>query len=247
MKTMIYVMVILISTMLNYPPDFLTEQKKYERVRTCIAEKEETIKLKLQEKALSLDNFHVLFVAYKDNDELAVYVKKKSEKSYELLTTYKICARSGQLGPKRKSGDGQVPEGFYYVNRFNPQSSFYVSLGLNYPNEADRKKSTATNLGGDIFIHGSCVTIGCMPMTDEKIKEIYLYAIHAKNNGQAKIPVYVFPYKMTDTNQITYREKYKEDKNLTDFWNNLKPGYDKFLNEKKELNFLVNAKGDYQF
>lgn len=68
-----------------------------------------------------------------------------------------------------------------------------MSLGLNYPNLSDRKKSKATNLGGDIFIHGDCVTIGCLPMTNELIKEIYLYAIYAKNNGQEKIPVYIFP------------------------------------------------------
>lgn len=238
--------IVILITLLSQT-DFLSEQKKYARVRTCISEKEETVKYALHQKGIALNNMNILFVAYKDDDELELYAKEKKDATYNLLTTYKICSRSGTLGPKRKSGDSQVPEGFYHINRFNPQSNFYVSLGLNYPNDSDKKKSTAANLGGDIFIHGSCVTIGCLPMTDDIIKEIYLYAIYAKNNGQLKIPVYVFPYKMTDANQVAYGEKYKENSNLLIFWNNLKIGYDKFIKEKKELNPRVDAKGDYQF
>lgn len=226
---------------------FLAEQKKYERVRTAIKEKEDVISKKLKENALTISDFNMLLVAYKDSDELEIYAKKKNEKTYIKLTTYEICSRSGELGPKRKQGDNQVPEGFYNIDRFNPTSNFYISLGLNYPNQADRKKSNAANLGGDIFIHGSCVTIGCMPMTDDKIKEIYLYAIHAKNNGQTKIPVYVFPFRMTDANYITYKSKNRDNKILIDFWANLKQGYDKFVAEKKEINFKVETNGNYVF
>jgi murein L,D-transpeptidase YafK len=151
------------------------------------------------------------------------------------------------LGPKREEGDYQVPEGFYYIDRFNPASSYYLSLGINYPNLSDRRKSTATNPGGDIFIHGSCVTIGCIPMTDDKIKEIYLYAINAKNNGQNKIQVYIFPFRMTDQNFNRFRKEYSNNTGLIDFWTNLKTGYDKFEKYKKELDISVNDAGDYVF
>ncbi len=55
-----------------------------------------------------------------------------------LFKTYKVCALAGTLGPKRMEGDYQVPEGFYYINEFNPQSNYYLSLGINYPNESDK-------------------------------------------------------------------------------------------------------------
>ena len=122
-----------------------------------------------------------------------------------------------------------------------------MSLGINYPNQSDRKKSNASNSGGDIFIHGSCVTIGCLPMTDDKIKEIYLYAVFARNNGQNDIPVYIFPFRMTDTNFQTYQNRNTRNRELTDFWANLKIGYDKFVSEKKALKVSVDNSGNYQF
>lgn len=226
---------------------FLSEQKKYERVRKAIKEKHNTINKKLIDNNITLENLNVMFVAFKDNDLLDVYAKNKPESTYKKILSYEICSRSGQLGPKRKQGDGQVPEGFYHIDRFNPTSSFYLSLGLNYPNLADKRRSKSDNLGGDIFIHGSCVTIGCMPMTDDAIKEIYLLAVYARNNGQKQIPVYVFPFKMTDRNMTSYKAKYHNNADLIAFWENLKIGYDKFVKDSKELNFTVSGNGEYRF
>lgn len=227
--------------------DFLIDQKRFERVRTSIKEKQQVIESNLKTHSLELENFNLLIVVYKDSDEFELYAKKNQETTYKKINIYEVCSRSGQLGPKRKQGDYQVPEGFYYIDRFNPASNFYLSLGLNYPNQSDRRKSKFPNLGGDIFIHGSCVTIGCLPMTDEKIKEIYLYAIHAKNNGQFKIPVYIFPFRMTNQNMIAYNSKYKNNKELIAFWENLKVGYDKFICNNKALNISFSENGDYKY
>lgn len=227
--------------------DFLTEQKKFARVRTAIKEKQYVIEKNLKNNELTIDNFNLLFVAYKDNDLLEVYAKKKQDTKYKKINSYEICARSGQLGPKRKQGDEQVPEGFYHIDRFNPSSSFYLSLGINYPNLGDKRKTKAHNLGGDIFIHGSCVTIGCLPMTDNFIKEIYLLAVYAKNNGQSKIPVYIFPFKMTDSNLKTYKAKFKSNIELISFWDNLKVGYDKFIKDQKEISVKFADNGDYTY
>ena len=227
--------------------DFLTEQKKYERVRTAIKEKQGLIEKTLNQNQISIDNLNLLLIAYKDNDLIDIYAKTKQVGSYKKILSYDICSRSGQLGPKRKQGDRQVPEGFYHIDRFNPTSSFYLSLGLNYPNLADKRKSKASNLGGDIFIHGSCVTIDCLPMTDNFIKEIYLLAVYARNNGQNKIPVYVFPFKMTEQNMTSYKAKYKDNKELISFWDNLKIGYDKFVKDSRELNIKVTENGNYTY
>jgi murein L,D-transpeptidase YafK len=227
--------------------DFLSQQKKYASVKTAVTEKEQSLTENLRKNGLTTNNVHILVVAYKAEKQLEIYAKKKNETTYNLIAVYDICASSGELGPKRKQGDGQVPEGFYKIDRFNPASNFYFSLGINYPNQSDRKKSNAPNLGGDIFIHGSCVTIGCLPMTDEKIKEIYLYAIFARNNGQNNIPVYIFPFRMTDSKFQTYKNQYSKNQELIDFWTNLKSGYDKFILEKKSLNETVDKSGNYQF
>ena len=227
--------------------DFLNEQKKFERVRTAIKEKEQIISQKLKGYDLKLDSLNILIIAYKDNDDLEIYGKNRSDKEYIKLETYKICSRSGELGPKRRQGDNQVPEGFYHIERFNPTSNYYLSLGLNYPNQADKKKSKSFDLGGDIYIHGSCVTIGCMPMTDDKIKEIYLYAINAKNNGQDLIPVYIFPFKMTNQNFKTYLTRFKNNRELIDFWSNIKTGYDKFFLDNNELIYTIDSKGNYKY
>ncbi|MDR0575245.1 MAG: L,D-transpeptidase family protein [Tannerella sp.] len=226
---------------------FLQQQKSYSRVRTAIAEKEKSVKDNLYKNKLAPDSIHILITVFKYEKQLEIYAKKKTDSVYSRIASYDICRSSGKLGPKRQEGDGQVPEGFYHIDRFNPFSNFYLSLGINYPNPSDRKKSQAKRLGGDIFIHGSCVTVGCLPMTDELIKEIYLYAVFAGNNGQSKIPVYIFPFRMTDVNFNAYRQKYKVDRELTAFWTNLKIGYDRFEKEKKALNVSVNKNGDYVF
>ncbi|MDX1651750.1 MAG: L,D-transpeptidase family protein [Brumimicrobium sp.] len=247
MRRFLFFPVIAITLAFTLNSDFLSDQKRYKRVRVAIDEKESLVHEKLNSVGLTTADFQLLMVAYKQEGKLDLYVKKISEKSYRKLKTYDICAKSGTLGPKRKQGDMQVPEGFYHIDRFNPVSNFYLSLGINYPNLSDRRKSKASNLGGDIFIHGSCVTIGCLPMTTDKIKEIYLYAVHAKNNGQDKIPVYIFPFEMTEKKYAQYAEEESSNTELLHFWKNLKAGSDIFYENTQELKFTVDQKGNYVF
>ena len=227
--------------------NFLEKQKRYERFREAVAEKDGIIKKLLKQHQLSTENLQILFVAYKDEDILEIYAKDKNATNYKKIHSYPICAKSGQLGPKRKYGDMQVPEGFYAIDRFNAASNYYLSLGINYPNKSDKIKGGSSNLGGDIFIHGSCVTIGCLPMTNNFIKEIYLLAVYAKNNGQNAIPVYIFPFKMRDENMRTFKEKYKGNKELLKFWEQLKIGHDQFMKDHKSLRVEVKENGEYAF
>jgi murein L,D-transpeptidase YafK len=176
--------------------------------------------------------------------ELVVFVKRKGTFVYDSLITYKFCSFSGQLGPKRQAGDMQIPEGFYYISYLNPYSNFYLSMKISYPNKSDKILGNKEHLGGDIFIHGNCVTIGCIPITDEKIKELYLLALYAKRNKQT-IPVYLFPTRLSDENFNKLKDKY--DKNLVDFWRNLKQGYDIFVASHRNLKYTIDSKGHYVF
>jgi murein L,D-transpeptidase YafK len=247
MRILLVLSSLIIATAFVVKTDFLSDQKKYDRVKTAYKDKEETVIKKLKELNLDLNNINILITVFKSEQELVIYAKNKTEKKYKKLMSYSICASSGELGPKRKQGDGQVPEGFYYIEKYNPSSSYYLSLGVSYPNKSDKLKSTSQNLGGDIFIHGECVTIGCMPMTNDKIKEIYIYAIQAKQNGQEKVPVYIFPFKYTEANIAKYKNHYKDNKALVDFWDNLKTGYEQFHSSLSELTVTIDKEGNYHF
>lgn len=247
MKVVSLIVLVFLGPLFKSPnTDFMSEQKKYDHVRVAVKEKSDVILSKLESENIKLEELRILIVAYKEEQQFDLYAKNKNDASYKKLISYPICALSGQLGPKRQQGDGQVPEGFYNINVFNPTSGYYLSLGINYPNAADRKKSQAKDLGGSIFIHGECVTIGCMPMTNDKIKEIYLYAIHARQNGEMSIPVYVFPFKMGKENMEKHKNLYKNTE-LIAFWENIKIGHDKFTLEQKELKWTVDKEGNYMF
>ncbi len=226
--------------------EFKSSQLKNERVQQAYKDSEESFRKLYTEKGIDFDKQTIFIRVFKREKEMELWIKNTNS-SYSLLTIYPICAISGTYGPKRKKGDYQVPEGFYHIDRFNPQSAFHLSLGLNYPNASDKILSDAKNPGGDIFIHGSCVSIGCMAMTHEKIKELYIAAVEAKNNGQHKIPVHIFPFRMTEENMSFFAEKYKDEEVLLTFWKNIKTGFDYFEKNKKLPSVSVNSKGKYLY
>ena len=224
------------------PLDFKSEQKKYRHVREAYQLKEKLIKSLLKKEGLDVSNFKLFLRAFKAEQKLEVWASQKSPESFILIKTYDFCQSSGILGPKRQQGDLQTPEGIYHIDRFNPTSSFHLSMGINYPNRAD-KKLGKSNPGGDIFIHGNCVTVGCIPITDDKIKELYILCVEAKNGGQSKITTHFYPYKMTDINHKSYIDKYPENKSL---WNELKPIYQSFEKNKFVPYVKIDENGSYK-
>lgn len=228
-------------------PSFKETQLKHSRVKTAYDEKETVVKQYFSEKNLSFEKFQLFLRGFKKEQVLEVWVKEKGKEEFVLLHTYEFCTTSGTLGPKRKEGDLQIPEGVYHINHFNPQSNFYLSLGLNYPNASDKILSHATKPGGSIYIHGNCVTIGCIPITDDRIKELYVLAVEAKNNGQEKIPVHVFPTKLDHGTVEKLNTEHSPDEKIQSFWKNLEPIYQDFESTKKLRTVKVNAKGEYYF
>jgi len=176
--------------------------------------------------------------AFKSEATLEVWGSNGPCSPFRLIHAYPIAAQSGGLGPKLKEGDGQVPEGFYYINRFNPFSSYHLSLGLSYPNPHDRKVGDPARPGGDIFIHGNRVSIGCLAMTDPKIEEIYVLALEAKKSGQAKIPVHIFPFRYENGHEPASRD-------LSLFWHSLRPVYDRFERTRFVPNISFDRNGHY--
>ncbi len=156
--------------------------------------------------------------------------------------------RPGAAGPKRMEGDYQVPEGFYYINEFNPRSMYHLSLGLNYPNASDRILSDSIKPGGDIYIHGSCVTVGCIPIKDDQIEELYILAAGAKNNGQDFIPVHIFPVRYSNKKSADYLAQLAKTNNgIKSFSDRLESVYDHFELTRQLPVIMVNSNGDYVF
>jgi murein L,D-transpeptidase YafK len=248
--------------MLSFADNFKSQQLKYERVRTAYDEKSEAVFALLKSKNLSTSKLRLFIRVFKKDELLEIWAKNADTQTFQLLKTYPIASSSGNLGPKRKQGDMQTPEGFYHIDRFNPVSNFHLSLGVNYPNASDRILGERGNLGGDIFIHGSNVTVGCMPMTDDKIKEIYILTIEARNAGQTEIPVYIFPTKMTDSNMIMLQKWAKspdfisywkaikngqeiDSERFVKFWKNLKEGFDYFEVNHTLPKITMKSSGEY--
>jgi murein L,D-transpeptidase YafK len=223
---------------------FKDTQLKGSRVKTAYDEKESIVKQYFADKKLSMDKFQLFLRAFKKEQILEVWIKEKNKDQFSLLHTYDFCSSSGTLGPKRKEGDLQIPEGVYHINHFNPISNFYLSLGINYPNESDKILSDKKHPGGAIYIHGNCVTIGCIPITDEKIKELYVITVEAKNGGQDKIPVHIFPTKL-DVNGIDLLRKETADIETIRFWENLQSVYTDFQSSKKLKSVKVDKTGRY--
>ena len=225
---------------------FKDTQLQFGRVKVSYEEKEEAVKQHFRLKNLSYKDHNLFLRAFKAEQTLEVWVKEVQSEQFTLVRTYAFCTNSGTLGPKRKEGDLQIPEGVYYINHFNPESKFYLSLGLNYPNASDKILSDKQHPGGSIYIHGNCVTIGCIPITDDKIKELYILAVEAKNNGQEKIPVHIFPTRLTDQGLMKLRNDYPGSGNIP-FWENLKIVFDGFEHSKTLKPIRVNKSGQYVF
>lgn len=183
---------------------FIDFQKSFPRPADALKRKEDTLQRQFEEKGLKWPAKYVYLRSFKYDSQLEVWVKNELSEPFKLFKKYRVCALAGTLGPKRIEGDYQVPEGFYYINEFNPRSSYHLSLGLNYPNESDKMLSDAIMPGGGIFIHGSCVTVGCIPLTDDKIEEVYIVAAHAKDEGQEFIPVHIFPVRYDVPRSVEY-------------------------------------------
>jgi len=139
-----------------------------------------------------------------------------------------------------------VPEGFYYITEFNPRSDFHLSLKLNYPNQSDKKLSDSLRPGGGIYIHGSCVTVGCIPINDAQIEELYLIAAAAKNSGQDFIPVHIFPIRYNNTQSTEYFSQLtKDNPSVKKFAGTLRQAYDYFDKQKQLPVITISKNGDY--
>ncbi len=135
----------------------------------------------------------VALLTFKDMRAMELHARALPDDPWQYVTTYPVLGASGKPGPKLVEGDRQVPEGVYQIELLNPLSRFHLSLRLNYPNEFDRRMGAAdgrTDLGADIMIHGSTVSIGCLAMGDAAAEDLFILAARV---GRENVRVIVAP------------------------------------------------------
>lgn len=228
------VLILMAATVLTHcrPTDSTRAEAAVERVRTgLIAD--------LGATGLTLGS-PIFIRAFKEELQLELWVQNQTTEKFQLFRTYPIAAASGDLGPKLAEGDGQVPEGFYYVppSAMNPNSTYHLAFNIGYPNEYDRALGRT---GSFIMVHGDSVSIGCLAMTDAKIEEIYTLATAAHAAGQPFFRIHIFPFRMTPERMV----KVAGDSNAL-FWQNLREGYAAFEASKIPPQVTVRE-GRYHF
>jgi murein L,D-transpeptidase YafK len=226
--------------------NFIEYQRSFPRISDALQRREDSLERQFRAKKLRWPVKNIYIRSFKYDSRMEVWVRYNSNEKYQLFKNYKVCALAGTLGPKRMQGDYQVPEGFYYINEFNPRSNFHLSLGLNYPNASDRILGDSLQPGGDIYIHGKCVTSGCIPIMDQQIEELYILAAHAHAQGQDFIPVHIFPVDFANERSAAYLSRHiKQFPEYTNLTRQLRNAYMYFEKTKKLPIILTGDRGQY--
>ena len=229
------------------PQTFRNFQFSFSRVSQAYSHYSDTLRRLFAEKKVPYPAKNVFLRVFKSSNEMELWARGDDTGKYKLIKLYHICALSGTLGPKRWEGDRQVPEGLYFIDDYNPQSDYFLSLLINYPNYADMVQGNKLKPGGDIYIHGGCVTVGCMPMTDPVIQEIYTLCMMAKLAGQNYVPVHIYPTRFDRRGLNFLGKEYASDTAKQRFWVNLKSEYDYFEATHRLLPVMYTPDGNYTF
>lgn len=213
-------------------PSFRAEQMAFTRVREAYTSKEKSVLKTLAAHSISRDSLRIYIRAFKNEKKIELWAKNSYDPVYKFIKEFTICEISGELGPKRRYKDLQVPEGFYHISDLNPFSKYYLSMQINYPNASDSIRGVKGHLGNYIFIHGECVSSGCLAITNERIKELFVWSIEAYNSGQEQIDITIYPAKLTDPIYSGLKSRYSKYKDNISLWADLKKSYDLFEKNK---------------
>jgi murein L,D-transpeptidase YafK len=211
---------------------FREEQLNFIRVKEAYADKEKIVIKTLAGHSISRNNLRIYLRVFKTEKKIELWAKNTSDPVFELIKEFSICDISGDVGPKRRSQDLQVPEGFYHISDLNPYSKYFLSMQINYPNASDSIRGVHGHLGNQIFIHGDCISSGCIAIANDRIKELFVYCIEAYNSGQKEIDLTIFPARLNDSKYSGLKSRYSKDKDKISLWSDLKKSYNLFNQTK---------------
>ena len=189
----------------------------------------------------------VMLRAFKQEEEFELWAESGATGRWVKVARYPIAAASGDLGPKRRRWDRQVPEGFYRVDGFNGASRYHLSLHVDYPNAADRILGNRRHPGNNIFIHGDEVSSGCIAVGDRAIEQLYLVALDSSAAGR-EVRVQIFPCRFSSpacARRLAALSRRKP--RLAEFWANLREGFEAFEHADAPPAVSVDPSGRYRF
>lgn len=189
-----------------------------------------------------------LFVrAFKEEGVVELWGAPAGAAPLQKITTWPFTGYSGELGPKRRRGDRQIPEGFYLLDGFNGVSRYHLSIHVSYPNASDRQRGNPRHPGSNIFIHGNERTDGCIPIGDRAIEQLYIAVLDSQNAGYTT-PVHIFPCRFdTPSCARLLRATTRPRSGLATFWSNLEEGFWHFAATGTLPLVGINVDGRYTF
>ncbi len=208
------------------------------RAEVATANRKEVVQSLFEEAGVSFPPAEVFFRVFKAEGELEAWASEKKGGAMTLIATYGICRASGELGPKRREGDLQVPEGFYRLEYFWPDSAFYLSAKVSYPNVLDKQLGGPAP-GGEIMLHGGCASIGCISMSDERMEELWVMGTSVHYAG-SPVAMHIFPTR--DLHALIEASAASPHRA---FWQNLAEGFDAFEDTHRLPTVVVGWKGRY--
>jgi murein L,D-transpeptidase YafK len=217
-----------------------SNEEKMDRVAIAYQNHEMALRKKCTELGLSWGS-EVAIVVYKYEMLAEIYLLSNSQ-HWTLFEQLNICAASGGPGRKLKEGDRQVPEGFYEVTVFNPRSKFHLSLGINYPNEADLVVANAEHPGGEIYIHGGCLSVGCCALTNQGVEPLYVLCDAARQAQKPQPKVLILPCRFSQTTMDWSSVEWAQ---WQSFWTGLQQGYHWFIFNQKWPKMRIDEYGNY--
>lgn len=212
------------------------------RVAQARASKLTALKSAFADKGVRYPAREILVRAFKKEGVLELWAGD-GKRPLVMVKSWPVCATSGGLGPKRQQGDLQVPEGIYTLDKLNPVSSYHLSLHVDYPNRADRiagRRLNIANLGGDIMVHGECVTIGCIPIENDPIEELYLAILDAG----LRPPIHIFPARL-DEPGLAALIRTNDDASVRELWTDLARVQRAFDEQRRIPRVAIDASGHY--
>ncbi len=207
----------------------------------------------IKQKGLKYDQLDILLIAYKNDLLLQIWIKGKNSNSKFLpLTSFKITDSSVAIpGPKSEYGDRLAPEG-YYTLEYYPSfrwSDFYLAFRVSYPNEADlirrRYWGISNKSGGDINIHGNCISIGCIPIGNPDMEELFfLIRTNQKNGSNINVLLLPFDFKKIGLHDLK-EDAYNGNRKLYAFWQSLEKIDKYFQNTRMIPNLSIDQTTGY--
>lgn len=198
------------------PPKKITTTDWHEATKQVVAQyspdTDKEMKPYFEDADLTYPPKEVALLAFKDEAEMELWAKDDTHNNWQYVRTYDLTATSGKPGPKLRYGDYQMPEGVYDIVMLNPFSSWQLSMLISYPNEFDKMHAIEDgrdneNLGGDIYIHGNELSVGCLAIGDKAIDELFVLAARV---GHKNFKVIISPNDLRESEPITDLDKQPE-------------------------------------